>query len=311
MVRGKEICYTPSEGHSSLQEQSLSKEKRYRFNVRAIVVAGRPGSGQSSTAKALGEELGIPVYDVGQKFRELQKGQIIGFSQRLGEIDKTFDQWQMDLLKNATRENPIILTGKLAGFIADKVLKEEAPEERAKKGDIATTFVTCPRNIREKRIFNREKQKAAEALSKAIQEEKEAEEKYQVLMSSRRTGIKRGKLFSQERDRVLDRINKKLQAEKDWQNITPASVRQNTRNRQRQDRIQWKIVHPELDFDPFDPYAKNKEGIRIYVGHVSSAKMNPKEVAKETIRQDLSEGQICEISNDNPNVFSSQGTIFP
>jgi len=306
MVRGREIYYAPSEGHSSLQEQSLSKERRYGFNVRAIVVVGRPGSGQSSTAKALGEELGIPVYDTGQRFRELQREQVIDYSKRPEELDRELDEWQANLLRNATRENPIILTGKLAGFIADQVLKEETPEETANKGGIATVSTTCPRDVREQRIYIREKQKAVEALDRARQEAKEAQEKLEAL----RRSIKGSKLLTQERNRVLDKSNKILQAEERLKNITPASVRQNTRNRQIQDRKQWTAVHPELDFDPFDPYAKNKGGRKIYRHLVSSAKMERREVALEIIDQSLNEGQIYEISNDNPSVFPSQGTIF-
>jgi len=91
-----------------------------------ISISGKPGSGKSTVAKRLAEELGYKYYYVGGMRRKAaqEKGMTLAEFNKLGEkesyTDRDFDEWQAEL---GTRENNFVIEGRTSFYFIPRSLK--------------------------------------------------------------------------------------------------------------------------------------------------------------------------------------------
>jgi len=108
----------------------------------ALTIGGLPGTGTTTVAKLLREELGIRYVYTGDIFREMareRKMEVAEFGDYVREhpeIDRELDRRQVEL----ARESDIIIEGRLAGYMAHhhgveayKIWLHATPEIRAER----------------------------------------------------------------------------------------------------------------------------------------------------------------------------------
>jgi len=134
-----------------------------------ITISGTPGSGKSTVAKLLEDELGIRYVYSGMIFRELANKYKMSleefgkYCEENSEIDKELDARQLEILK----EGNVILEGRLAGWLA------HLNNIKALKISIITDLDT-----RAKRIVNREKGDVEKRKEEIIKREKSEATRY-------------------------------------------------------------------------------------------------------------------------------------
>lgn len=289
---------TCSGGGAILQEILPSPERKFLFHVKAITITGLPGSGQSSTAETLAKILRVSIQYGGKEIRGLQSEQVVGFAQRPIAHDQSVDEKIADSIRNATTEQPVIVEAKLGAIIADEV-SEENPDDRSK---IISFFQTCPAKIRIRRVRDRQRTIAQVELMRVNKRLEDAAKQMQMSIGTENE--------EQAQDAYNDTLAEKNRRELEFRGLTTRYFRKRTNERPPLDREHWSLVHPQLKIiNPFDAYARNLQGERLYPYHVSGAKKNPQEVAEEIIQILIEHGHIEEITN-SPTTFPSQGNIY-
>lgn len=109
-----------------------------------ITVAGHHGSGRSTNAKMLAEQLGLRYISTGMLFRE--RAEELGVSleemNRIAESNRDFDNWLDNRSKEESRKRGVVIDANLSAWMA------EDPDLRI--------FVTCPFEVRVRRMADRE-----------------------------------------------------------------------------------------------------------------------------------------------------------
>ncbi|MBT3284157.1 AAA family ATPase [Candidatus Bathyarchaeota archaeon] len=109
-----------------------------------ITLAGHHGSGRTTNAKGLANSLGLRYISTGMLFRE--RAEALGVSleemNRLASNDREFDNWLDNRTKEESRKRGIVIDASLSAWMA------EDPDLRV--------YVTCPFEIRVKRMADRE-----------------------------------------------------------------------------------------------------------------------------------------------------------
>ena len=109
-----------------------------------VTIAGNHGSGRSTNAKLLAETLGLKYISTGMLFRE--RAEELGVSleemNKIAAEDSDFDNWLDNRTKEESRKRGVVIDANLSAWMA------EDPDLRI--------FVTCPFEVRVKRIADRE-----------------------------------------------------------------------------------------------------------------------------------------------------------
>ncbi len=128
-----------------------------------ITIGGPAGSGTTTAAKVLSEELGIPYLSTGAIFRDMatERGmtavEFSKFAENNTDIDKEIDKRQADI---AHESENIVVEGRLSAYFIEADLK---------------VWLTAPLNIRAERVHDRESKSIEQAANEIkIREESEA-----------------------------------------------------------------------------------------------------------------------------------------
>jgi cytidylate kinase len=136
-----------------------------------ITVSGTPGSGKSTIAQLLHEELGIKYINSGMIFRETAEKYKMSlekfgkFCEKNSKVDKELDARQVELLK----KGEIILEGRLAGWLA---YKNKIPSFKI--------IIDADVETRAKRIVNREGGSIEKRKKEIIEREKSESKRYKA-----------------------------------------------------------------------------------------------------------------------------------
>lgn len=155
-------------------EAAPLKEPTHELTVGAITFSGKSGTGKTTVATALLERLEentgreIPFIKVGEQIREeverLSGKPLTGYGERDLEFDRQLDAKQIELIKNATLRNPVLVEGRLSGILTDL--------ERRRNPDISavTILFVGRKDIRAHRIWEREKKRDPSLKLKEVQQ---------------------------------------------------------------------------------------------------------------------------------------------
>jgi cytidylate kinase len=110
----------------------------------SILISGPSRTGKTTTANLLAERYGIENIKIGEEFRKRTGIDTSKFVDRPRELDQQMDNFQAELIRNATPEDPFILEARLAAFLASK--------ERAKTLlPVVTILFWAPEHVRMER----------------------------------------------------------------------------------------------------------------------------------------------------------------
>ena len=133
-----------------------------------ITISGLPGSGTTTVAKLLSEELSVELISAGELFRQiakekkLQLEQFNELAEYNGECDRQIDERQGE---DAMKRENVIVEGRLSGFfVPDADLK---------------IWLKAPVKIRARRIAGREKIANEEALFAMKDRERSEHKRYE------------------------------------------------------------------------------------------------------------------------------------
>ena len=138
--------------------------------MRTITISGTPGSGKSTIAELLKDNLSIPYVYSGLIFRELAKkykmslAEFGAYCEQHDAIDRELDDKQVQLLKKGN----VLLEGRLAGWLA---VLNEIPAFKI--------WIDADPTIRAERIVNREGGTVSDQLSKLIDRENSERKRYE------------------------------------------------------------------------------------------------------------------------------------
>ena len=134
-----------------------------------ITLSGTPGSGKSTTAELLHEELSLPYVYSGLIFRELAKehnmnlAEFGSYCETHDDIDRELDEKQVSILKKGN----VILEGRLAGWLA--VLNDITAFK---------IWIDAKARIRAKRIVEREGGNIQNQYEKLLKRQKSEQIRY-------------------------------------------------------------------------------------------------------------------------------------
>ena len=133
-----------------------------------ITISGLPGSGTTTVAKLLSEDLSVELISAGELFRQIAKEKKLPLEHfnKLAETDDDFDR-QIDerQAEEAMKRENVIVEGRLSGFfVPDADLK---------------IWLKAPVEVRAARIAGREKIAYEEALSAMKSRERSENNRYE------------------------------------------------------------------------------------------------------------------------------------
>lgn len=135
-----------------------------------IAISGLHGTGKSTIAKLLAENLGILYYSTGQAFRDLAKEnnmsleEYTSFVEKHPDIDKKLDNKVVKMAKKGS----IIIDSQLSGYILKSIANFKVQ-------------LTCPLEVRVKRMAARDQTSYEEKLKETTIREKSELERFKKL----------------------------------------------------------------------------------------------------------------------------------
>lgn len=136
-----------------------------------ITLSGTPGSGKSTIAKLLSEELSLPYVYSGMIFRELAKEHNMSladfgsYCETHDDVDRELDEKQVSILKKGN----VLLEGRLAGWLA--VLKDISAFK---------IWIDAKPSIRAERIVEREGGNIQDQHEKLLSRQKSEQIRYKT-----------------------------------------------------------------------------------------------------------------------------------
>jgi len=135
-----------------------------------LTISGLHGTGKSTIGKLIAENLGIKYYSTGQAFRDLAKEmnmsleEFTDYVEKNPEIDKKLDEKIIEIAKKGN----IIIDSQLSAYILESIADFKI-------------LLTCPLEIRVKRIAERDNTSYNEKLRETMLREKSELERFKKI----------------------------------------------------------------------------------------------------------------------------------
>lgn len=110
----------------------------------SILISGPSRTGKTTAANVLAERYGVPNIKIGEIFRERTKIDTSKFVERPPSLDREMDEYQSQMIRGASADDPFILEARLAAFLASK-------ERQNRKLPVATVLFWAPERVRMER----------------------------------------------------------------------------------------------------------------------------------------------------------------
>ncbi|MFX0073507.1 MAG: (d)CMP kinase [Candidatus Hermodarchaeota archaeon] len=126
-----------------------------------LTISGLHGTGKSTIGKLIAESLGIKYYSTGEAFRDLAKEMNMGleeftkYVEKHPEIDEKLDNKVLEIAKKGN----VIIDSQLSGYLLKNIADFKI-------------LLTCPLEIRVKRMAERDNVSYEECLNETINREK-------------------------------------------------------------------------------------------------------------------------------------------
>jgi cytidylate kinase len=136
--------------------------------MTVIAIAGRHGTGKSTTAKIVAQTLNLDYYSTGILFRQLAKAkkmtleEFSRYAEGRPEIDKQLD----DAVIERARQDDVVLEGQLVGFLVRDIQ------------DCFKVLLTAPDEIRLQRMAERDAEDHEKKLQETLAREKSEQERF-------------------------------------------------------------------------------------------------------------------------------------
>ncbi len=245
-----------------------------------LVFLGRSGTGKTTIVELLRQDAGLLKTNVtytGELIRRITGNISGGFMDRDPEVDRMVDANQVDWILSALELDKLdktderlnikrrILEGRLAGVLLRQI-RQVYPNI-----PVRSVMLVAPLKIRMERLYRKRNAKQDRIIADAERE----------LDKAIIAGAKPEKISS-----LLERITQLKMEE-----ITPKSVEIAEKDREKKDLLHWRLVHPEIDFDPFNPELKGIYDYVIHTGRKANGEIKtPQEVVAEIKRKLMAGG---------------------
>ena len=132
-----------------------------------ITIAGKHGSGRSTNAKLLAESFGLKYISTGILFRERAEELGVNLEEmnKIASKDPDFDNWLDNRTKEESFKRGVVIDANLSAWMA------ENPDLKI--------YVTCPFEVRVKRMAVRENREYADMEQETYEREKSEQIRYQ------------------------------------------------------------------------------------------------------------------------------------
>ncbi len=139
----------------SQMSEALPIPEKPKTNFPFITINGRAGTGKSSLAKAMSEDFGLQVFDIGKIFRRWdgifgQKSDMRDYAPRIVEADQKLDFMVRRRMLRAIQSNqPVVIVSRYGGIIAKELANQGYP-------DSPRVDLTASDEIAARRVFERD-----------------------------------------------------------------------------------------------------------------------------------------------------------
>ncbi|MFX1256622.1 MAG: (d)CMP kinase [Promethearchaeota archaeon] len=147
-----------------------------------ITISGLHGTGKTVVGKKIAETLGIRYYSTGEAFRALAKDRNLSleeftkYVEKNPEIDQQLDNKILEIARNGN----IIVDSQLSGYLLESI------------ADLKI-LLTCPLEIRVKRMAKRDKISYEKKMKETILRERSEQKRFKILYNIDLTNIEKAK----------------------------------------------------------------------------------------------------------------------
>ena len=247
-----------------------------------ITISGRSGTGKTVAMELLAQKYGIKTErkrKTGEIIREITQARRTsrGFMERSEEVDERVDSEQKQIIESASVDNPFILEGRLAGFLA------------AENPNVVKVLFVAKSEIRMRRIFKRALEDRDEEIGH-LQKDLEA-------------------AYGKNADpSVISYFLETLSAVQE-EEITLETVKKKEQERERGDLVRWRKTHPALsEVDPFNPANRDSNGRHIYNFVVNTNQLSAEQVVNQINKALIEEGFLE--TRHEEDIFPKNAVVF-
>jgi cytidylate kinase len=154
--------------------------RKRRPNV-SILISGPSRTGKTTAANILARRYGLPTIKIGEEFRKRTGIDTSNFAPRDRSLDQEMDDLQATMIRSATVDQPFILEGRLAAFLASR---ERLANARL---PVVTVLFWAPEDVRmerQLRKLRREQPRSSATLEQLLAGERVREARDLVLWKS-------------------------------------------------------------------------------------------------------------------------------
>ena len=144
--------------------EGAPQKERPQLLIDVFTLTGHPGTGKTATVGSLSRLLYIPrsrIFQAGEEFRKLIRKdtghEVLDFAEREVELDIKLDSRMTEFMQNSTETGLAIAEGRLAGWIAKKLVGNEIAGKRPP--NIISILLEADEEIRAQRVLKRDRKK--------------------------------------------------------------------------------------------------------------------------------------------------------